>query len=100
MNLSFTLQRFSHSLRKKMKGGPVAAAYDHSSDNRKEIESSEIAGCFYCCETFEPKLVENWLNEGSGTAFCPRCGIDSVIGDASGFPAHDKKFLNTTKITG
>ena len=32
-----------------------------------------------------------WADES--TAFCAKCGIDSVIGDASGFPIHDKMFI-------
>jgi hypothetical protein len=36
-----------------------------------------------------PSLVSEWLDEVNDvgtTAMCPRCGIDSVIGAASGFP--------------
>ncbi len=43
-------------------------------------------GCFYCCKIFNPKEIDFWLNEGSGTAICPYCRIDSVIGESSGFP--------------
>jgi hypothetical protein len=32
-----------------------------------------------------PSEIEEWTDEGK-TAMCPRCGIDSVIGSASGFP--------------
>ncbi len=40
------------------------------------------------------------IDKSEGTAFCPLCGIDSVIGDASGIPItqefltamHDKWF--------
>ena len=31
-----------------------------------------------------------WLDQS--TVMCSRCGVDSVIGDASGFPIHDKLF--------
>jgi len=69
-------------------------AHRHSSNHRTELERSEVCGCFYCCETFAAADVERWLEEGSGTAVCPRCGIDSVIGSASGFPAADRNFLD------
>ena len=64
------------------------AAHDRSSNNREELVRSEICGCFYCVATFSPSLIKEWITERSGeqTAVCPRCGIDSVIGDASGFP--------------
>ncbi len=44
---------------------------------------------FYCTATFLPADVREWTDgsEGVGqTALCPRCGIDSVIGSASGYP--------------
>jgi hypothetical protein len=68
----------------------IRDAHAHSSNHRREIEESERCGCFYCCSTFTPADVEDWVDEdaeGIGqTAMCPRCGIDSVIGSKSGFP--------------
>jgi len=79
--------------RLKAVGGPAIEAHTHSTNNRAELGRSEVAGCFYCCETFSPNTIDDWLSEGAGTAFCPRCSIDSVIGDASGYPAGDPEFL-------
>ena len=64
----------------------LAAAHNHSSDHRSEIEASCLCRCFYCLDLFPPQKVERWLNEGSGTALCPSCQIDAVIGDRSGYP--------------
>jgi hypothetical protein len=64
----------------------VDRAHRHSSRHRAEIEASELCGCFYCRRTFPPGEIEHWLNEGNGTALCPHCAIDSVLGSASGFP--------------
>ena len=63
-------------------------AHRHSSSHRAELERSGRCGCFYCLATFPPEAVADWLAEPGGgeTARCPRCGIDSVIGDASGAP--------------
>jgi hypothetical protein len=36
-------------------------------------------------KTFPSAEVTNWI-ESEGTAICPHCGVDSIIGDASGFP--------------
>lgn len=69
------------------------AAHQHSSRHREEVEASAACGCFYCLETFEPGEIEHWLSEESGTALCPRCAIDSVLGDASGYPVTDPTFL-------
>jgi hypothetical protein len=62
------------------------AAYKHTSRHRRELEESEWCGCFYCLAVFKPEAIERWLNEGDGTALCPECMIDSVIGSASGYP--------------
>ena len=54
-----------------------------SSNHREQILASAICGCFYCCETFAPTEIEEWVDELDGvgtTALCPRCGIDSVLG--------------------
>jgi len=46
-------------------------------------------------ETYPPSAVIEWIEDSDGrTAICPRCGIDSVLGDASGFPVTDAAFLS------
>lgn len=70
-------------------------AHSHSSNNRKEIETSNICGCFYCLEIFSPDTIEEWINEET-TALCPYCEIDSVIGSASKFKI-EKNFLEEMK---
>ena len=64
-------------------------AHKHSSRHRAELEASEKCGCFYCLNIFAPSEIADWLEEGDGTALCPRCGIDSVIGSYSGYPITD-----------
>jgi hypothetical protein len=74
----------------------IRAAHGHCSLNRGELAESSVCGCFYCCAIFPPTEIRNWIDpapemvqevgrEGQ-TARCPRCGIDSVIGDRSGYP--------------
>lgn len=50
--------------------------------------ASDRCGCFYCRSTFLPGDILDWVEmdaDGNGkTALCPRCGIDAVIGSASG----------------
>ena len=62
------------------------AAHRYSIYNKKLIKRSKVCGCFYCGKIFAPDEVSSWINEGCGTALCPYCGIDSVVGDASGYP--------------
>ena len=68
---------------------PFVAAHKHSSNHRQEIQESEFCGCFYCENTFPPSSIKEWIDEDHGgtgqTALCPKCGIDSVIGDKSGY---------------
>jgi hypothetical protein len=69
------------------------AAHKHCGRHRAEIERSDVCGCFYCCLTCAPADISAWLDEGDGTALCPHCSIDSVIGSASGYPVSDEAFL-------
>jgi hypothetical protein len=62
----------------------IRSAHDRCSNHRQELLNSAYCGCFYCLAIFEPARIKEWIDEGQ-TAMCPECGIDSVIGDASGF---------------
>jgi hypothetical protein len=67
----------------------LTEAHSHCIRNRDELSRSNRCGCFFCLAVFAPPEVTQWISEREGpfmTAQCPRCGIDSVIGDASGFP--------------
>ncbi len=66
----------------------ILEAHDHCNHNYKEIQESEICGCFYCLKTFPPSEIIEWLglNFSKDSAVCPKCGIDSVLGSASGYP--------------
>lgn len=70
----------------------IIEAHEHSINHRQEIEASKLCGCFDCLYTFSPSEITEWITSGPGDEFamCPRCGIDSVIGDASGYPITDK----------
>jgi len=70
----------------------VRDAHEHSSKHRAEVLASEICGCFYCEKTFGAQEISDWIDDEQ-TALCPKCGIDSVIGSASGFPIN-KEFLH------
>ncbi len=69
----------------------VLAAHKHSSKHRAELEKSEKCGCFFCLRIYSPSEIEDWT-DGDNTAICPHCSVDSVIGDASGYPI-TKEFL-------
>ncbi len=70
-------------------------AHDKSSYHRKDLEQSAECGCFYCLNVFSPAEIREWIDRDE-TALCPKCGIDSVIGDFSGLPV-TKDFLEQMK---
>jgi hypothetical protein len=71
----------------------VYEAHAHCTNNRAEIAASKQCGCFYCLHIFGPDKVREWIkNRFEGFAMCPHCGIDAVLGNASGYPI-TKKFL-------
>ena len=71
----------------------------HTRANRMELEASEVCGCIACERIYFPSEIERWLEDG--TALCPKCGADAVVGSASGIPimpgvlrrAHERWFL-------
>ena len=78
-----------------MKKEDIIAAHRYSSNHRESVLASDVCGCFYCLSIFSPSEIEDWvdaredetnISEKGQTALCPRCGIDSVLGSASGYP--------------
>ncbi len=74
----------------------LLAAYRHTTDNRAEIEASQVCGCCACVTTFPPDDIVAWSgidvssfddpeSLSGGTALCPHCGREAVIGDKSGY---------------
>ena len=61
-------------------------AHDHSFKNKEEIMASKGIVCYFCKMEAIPDDIDEWVKEQDGkeTAVCPSCGIDSIIGDASG----------------
>lgn len=74
----------------------VIAAHKYSSNHKDKLLNDSACGCFYCLEIFSPKDIKDWLKDTSGTAVCPYCGVDSVIGESSGYPI-TKEFLKKMK---
>ncbi|MEM8930765.1 MAG: cytoplasmic protein [Acidobacteriota bacterium] len=74
----------------------ILDAHRHSMHHRDALRDSEVCGCFCCLDTFDYRNIEHWA-DGGDTALCPSCGVDSVLGSASGFPAGDRLFLEAMK---
>ena len=62
-------------------------AHQYSFENKKQILASKMVGCFYCKRIYPAIDVADddyILDKNAGTAGCPHCGTDSVIGDVAG----------------
>jgi len=71
-------------------------AHRFSFNHKKQLRKDKTCGCFYCLTIFNPKEIKSWIKDPSGTALCPYCGIDSVIGESSGYPMTEN-FLKKMK---
>ena len=81
----------------------VQAAHKFSSNHRAELEKDRICGCFYCLRVFSPAEITEWIEDDNpidsrGTAVCPYCGVDSVIGESSGYPITEQVLKAMHKV--
>lgn len=60
-------------------------AYKFASNHKKQLEKDKVCGCFYCGRIFDPCEINVWIKDKEGTAMCPYCHIDAIIGESSGF---------------
>ena len=74
----------------------VEAAHAHCNQNRSELQQSTLCGCFHCLAIYRPTEIHEWVDEGR-CALCPGCGIDSVLGDRSGYPI-TPEFLRAMEV--
>jgi hypothetical protein len=74
----------------------LLAANRHATNNQAEVEASTLCGCFCCMQIFPPTEIVAWSgldvsnfenpdSMSAGTALCPHCGSESVVGDKSGY---------------
>jgi hypothetical protein len=76
---------FTYSLEQRL------LAWEVARDNAVAL-ASDTCGCFYCQSVFETAEItveDGWI-------LCPRCGVDYVIGSASGLPL-TRRFLAEVK---
>ena len=75
----------------------IIAAHALCSNNKAMLLKDKKCGCFYCLSIFEPSEINEWIKDtADDTALCPYCGIDSVIGESSGYPL-TTEFLSEMK---
>ena len=79
-------------------------AHKYSSNHMGQLKKDKICGCFFCLRIFPPSEIKDWLisedktNQADtyGTALCPYCCTDSIIGESSGYPITEE-FLKKMK---
>lgn len=79
----------------------IERAHMFSNNHKPELRKDSLCGCFYCLEIFHPSEIKEWVAPKSecdkrGTAICPYCGVDSIIGESSGYSI-TKEFLEKMK---
>lgn len=81
---------------------PIYFAHYYASNHKPELQEREqICGCFYCRKIFFSSEITEWViadnpMDRRGTAICPYCGVDAVIGESSGFPI-TREFLSAMR---
>lgn len=68
---------------------------DLTMHNKKILNSSKLAGCYYCLKVYPATAVDEFVDSDDETGLCPECGIDAVVGDATGYPVTDAEFLQS-----
>lgn len=63
----------------------VYEAHSLCTNNREVLSKVNECGCFYCQRIFDPKEIYEYI-PNSNDAFCPHCGIDSVIPQNDKYP--------------
>ena len=70
----------------------VVLAHRHSAFHKVDLVHEQVCGCFCCGKTFSSKKIEDWYDD-EGTACCPYCMIDSVIGESAGYEVTEEFLL-------
>jgi hypothetical protein len=70
---------------------PLVAAKALASRHRIALEASTRCACFFCFRAFPTSEIKAWIDANT-TALCPGCGVDAVLGNASG-PSISDGFL-------
>ena len=61
--------------------------------NKEILLKSTEAACYYCLSQFKASYIWEYVDDDDITALCPHCGIDAVLGDATGLPIHNIEYL-------
>ncbi len=66
----------------------------HTKNNEIEILRSKKCGCIFCGQILDARKINNWSNDSNvSSAICPKCGMNLVLGDASGYKIDKESVL-------
>jgi hypothetical protein len=68
-------------------------AHKYCDNHKTSLEKDSLCGCFQCMKIFSPMIIKEWIIDVKGTAICPYCSIDSIIGESSGYPITEEFLL-------
>ena len=69
-----------------MRPDDLRAAHAYSLNNMPALAKDRSCGCFHCLKVFDPREITEYVEDRTGSAICPYCGIDSILGESAGFP--------------
>lgn len=75
----------------------IKLAIKFATSNKDALGKSKYAACYYCQQVFLANEVVEFL-EVENTALCPKCGIDSVLPDTSGYEFTKENLLELHKF--
>lgn len=64
-------------------------AHTYTLDNYPMLFAQQACVCIYCKERFASHAIRDYSYSEKGTALCPKCGIDSIVGEYAGFELSD-----------
>jgi hypothetical protein len=70
----------------------LLTAHEQCHSHRAALAATAQASCFFCCQTFDTRLIEEWWDHGQ-TAVCPLCGIDAVLPGVHSEPFLDRMYV-------
>ena len=62
----------------------IKKASQYSINNMQALKNSELAACHYCKSVYKSIEIVRTI-DGGKTVLCPKCEIDTVLGDNSPF---------------
>ena len=94
IRMGFCNSSYEYTIPTKYTTEDVVKAHEYCFHNKEDLKQKQKCGCFYCLRIFQSDEIVNYIaDEPYGTAVCPYCSIDSVIGESSGYPI-ETDFLN------